>query len=466
MSKPTKQIVAKQGSKTYKVLDYLLDHPELTFETYGEAAEYLDQEFLEINLSTLKEIVSYYNQGLYDVGGRTSDNQMILITPNQKTYGRGGVEVKQSSNSSSGTEDYQTEDRKTHNSLNYLSAFVDGRVLNLNEFCEHYNLLFDDLEAKSCKLVTHNGGAYYNIVFKDKELDNQIQTWNDALDKVRSQMKVDRYFKTKHTPKTSGNSVGVVHISDIHLGAFVQDLIHTPDYNVEVVKQKLTQVVAQINNQKFDRVVVNFLGDLIESFSGLNHINTWKETEQGIFGAKVVKLCAEILDEFLLSKIENLEKVNMIGGNHGRASSDNKEDTKAGAEDLISWGLKLMGYDITFNPLLISDNIDGIQYILTHGDKKLTNRPSSDLIVKYGNQNIFNLLISGHLHSRIQKLSANQIDKFHMVDDDNPLFRKIVAPSIFTGNSYSDDNGWHTSSGFIMTTNNGNGVPIVIDIPI
>ena len=48
-----------------------------------------------------------------------------------------------------------------------LSAWSDkGRMMSIEEYCEHYNLPRKDIT--SYKLVSHTGTPYYNIVFKEQ----------------------------------------------------------------------------------------------------------------------------------------------------------------------------------------------------------------------------------------------------------------------------------------------------------
>jgi hypothetical protein len=169
----------------------------------------------------------------------------------------------------------------------------------------------------------------------------------------------------------------------------------------------------------------------------------------------------------------------MVGGNHDRVTSNNKEDTKGGVADLVAAMLRLSGYDVTFSPLVVPVEIDGIMYIMLHGDKGVSKRSTSDIICSYGQlkkpviedgkiveKKMFNFVLEGHLHSRIQRMSAGAIDKFKIVTDDSIDMRRQVLPSIFTGNSYSEDNNWFSNSGIVITHNNGRGVPCVLDLPI
>lgn len=339
-----------------------------------------------------------------------------------------------------------------------LSALrPDGKIMSPKEFMKAYGL--DPADVKSYKLVTHTGTPYYNIASK---------TADDELEMDISEVKeiIQEYMKAlppanPPTYKLSGKRVMVVTLSDIHFGAYVRDLIRTQDYSLDILVGKLRDMVGVINAHGASEVHVHILGDLIESFTGLNHKNSWKGLQKGLYGAEVIKVACRVLHEELLSKIHNLNRVQVVGGNHDRLTSDKTEDTDSGAANLICWGLSLLGYNITFNPFVINSVVDGISYILLHGHDSISKRPTKDICWDYGKHGLFNFIAEGHLHSIIEKLSATQKDNFNTTKDDAVDHRRIVCPSLFTGNDFSERLGYTTNSGFIMSENNGKGVPNV-----
>jgi len=322
--------------------------------------------------------------------------------------------------------------RTNFNQNNYLPAVVDGKLLDMEAFCKHYGLEVKDVLRY--KLVTHAGGAYYNITMADNSSDKVVDDMREVF---------EREIKKTRSPLPLKGRVGVVTVTDIHIGS------KTENYNIEVIIDSLDKIAKQVNKMGFDSVVVNNLGDTIETFSGKNHPNSWQSIEEGMYGANVVKVAADILDNFL-SKIDNLSYVNFIGGNHGRSSASRDEDTKAGAEDLIAYCLELMGHDIRFNPRIISEEIDGVQYILTHGDKRISKLAGAELVLQYGDPKKFNLIQSGHLHT----------EKF---EEESDIFRKYKVSPIIKENEYSKDGGWTSRSGYSVAWNNGDGIPHILN---
>lgn len=344
---------------------------------------------------------------------------------------------------------------KQYNNKTTLSALKnDGSIMNIYEYCSHYGIPYD--QARTYKLVTHTGVPYYNIAsnilaeepsIDECELKHLIQ---EGLDNIRLENKT-----------ATGTGVGVVKIADLHLGAYVDGLIRTKNFSIDILANKLHDAALQINKRGYETVHVHILGDLIESFTGLSHKNTWKGLDKAMVGAEAVKLVTKILHVNFLNVINNLGDVKVVAGNHDRVTSDNKEDVQGGAANLVCWGLALLGYDIEFNPLVITHNVDGICHILTHGHHVISKRSTQQLCWDYGKQGMYNLICEGHLHSTIQKLNVRQRDSYNTIKDDSVDHKRITCPSFFTGNFYSESLGYTSESGFMITEDNGKGVPNV-----
>lgn len=338
-----------------------------------------------------------------------------------------------------------------------LSALnPDGSIMTIQEYCKVYGL--DPNEVRSYKLISHTGVPYYNWASHTIEGDDDELT----IEEVRQSIAV-HLAKYTYTPrKISGaKKVDVVKISDLHFGAYIDGLIKTKEFSISILVDYLNDAVQHINDCNGDIVHVHILGDLIESFTGLNHKNSWKGLQKGMIGAEVIKLCTQVLHTDFLSKINNLGEVKIIAGNHDRLTSDKSEDTDGGAADLIAWGLKLIGYSVEFNALVITHEVDDICHILAHGDKGISKKSTKSICWDYGRQGMFNLVCEGHLHSIIEKLSVSQRETFKTVKDDAVDHRRMYIPSLFTGNGFSEHLGYTSNAGFVMVRNNGKGIPNV-----
>lgn len=332
----------------------------------------------------------------------------------------------------------------------------DGSIMSIEEYCSVYGIPFE--HARTYKLVTHTGTPYYNIASNVLEQESYVseQELKDLIKEGLESVKL-----TSLTDPNASNYVGVVKLADLHLGAYVDNLIRTKNFSIDILANKLFDAATEVNKRDYSVVHIHILGDLIESFTGLSHKNTWKGLDKAMVGAEAVKLVVKILHDNFLSRIKNLGEVKVVAGNHDRVTSDNKEDVQGGAANLVCWGLELIGYNVEFNPLVITHYVDGICHILTHGHHPISKKSTKQLCWDYGMQGVYNLICEGHLHSIIQKLNVNQRDSYQTIKDDAVDHRRINCPSFFTGNFFSESLGYTSESGFIITENNGKGVPNV-----
>lgn len=458
MSKPKNKVTLEEGSSQHQILELLFDN-QFSAKNYAELSRDLSSGLgYTYDRRKLGECVNWYNQGLYVFRGKTVNDTGELKPLVQNVASPDGFfEFWE--------EEVEEEPVKAvHETAGKVVDYDDldeEELTTFHEFCKQAGI--DPSEAVGGWIKTDNLSVRVksDVVNSEDELDKLLEVAKERLtDEFWSDTRLEPYDDSLDV------NIGVAHLSDLHIGSYVKGLTKTPDFDLSILKDKLLNAAHQINSFGFDSVYIRIYGDLVESFSGLNHPNTWKELEQGIHGVEAIKIVVKVIDEFFLSKVENITKVSMIGGNHDRVTSNNKEDGKGGVADLVSFCLDLKGYNVEFNSLVLSDEIDGIQYIMLHGDKGVSKRATKDIIWDYGKQGIFNYVIEGHLHSRIQRLSSKAIDKYQMVTDDSIDCRRQVLPSIFTGNSYSDENNWFSNSGIMISYNNGKGLPITVDIPV
>ena len=333
-----------------------------------------------------------------------------------------------------------------------------NKYLSIEEFCDKYGL--DKTSVKSSKLVSHNASHMtYNIAFYEDNSPSHMSI--EEVKPILSKLLLDLKKPYKVVNTNALNRVGVVKIADLHVGALIEGLIRTKDYNVDILREKLLRAADEINNRCYKTVHVHLIGDLIETFTGLSHINSWKSVDKNIVGANAVKVAVQILTESFLEKINNLGEVKIIAGNHDRVTSNNKEDVEGDAANLIAWALDLLGYSVEFNPVVITHVVDGIAHILTHGHHGISKKSTKQLCWDYGVKGKYNLICEGHLHSIIQKLTSAKRENFTTIQDDAVDHRRFNCPSFFTGNYYSETLGYTSESGFVITEDNGNGVPNV-----
>jgi predicted phosphodiesterase len=352
---------------------------------------------------------------------------------------------------------------------NYRKNMIEEEKVDLNKYsgekgASQYKELIEQLQSENMKVKSlWTSGDKINIsVAPDthKEKEDYSSLLKEELLKHIKENKSS--FKKKSTPY-AGNKVGVAITADYHIGAYIEGLVKTQDFSIGQVIEYLDQVAEDINSFRYSEVHLIILGDLIESFTGLNHINSWKGLESGAYGGNVVIMAYEILKNFF-SKITNLSNVYMISGNHDRVTSNNQEDVDGDVAKILAYFLaqNCKGVNIDFHPMVITKVIDNICYIMTHGHLGFSNKDLGKVLFQYGKQGYYNVLLSGHLHTR---RSTQNIISTQTIMDDCADYRSIICPSLFTGNFYSESNGWTSTAGYLIIENRFNK-PLVVDIPL
>jgi|GEM_PF-2328545 len=253
--------------------------------------------------------------------------------------------------------------------------------------------------------------------------------------------------------KASGDPIAIT-VQDIHIGAEVMYSKNLPAYNDEIVIRRLDEVALETNKMNSSSVTICINGDIIESFTGLNHINSWKGIGRNGYGTEVTIKAIEILSSFI-EKIHNVNEVLIVSGNHDRTTSNNNEDVTGEVVRWIQYVLNIRFgslFNVEWTPDVMVRKLNGLGIIWTHGHLSISKRNPSEIINLYGLGLPFNLIMEGHLHTRkIKYDSANG--------------RSYVGSSIFSGNTYSKQLGFSTLPGFTIVSSK-NGYPIVVDIPI
>lgn len=234
----------------------------------------------------------------------------------------------------------------------------------------------------------------------------------------------------------------VVTIADMHTGANVKDVQRTHDFDSKVIKKRLNTIAKAINKGNYTHVNLAIMGDMFQG-SPYNHIGAGNTIAEQY--AQQFKVAFKLLVNFI-GKVNNVSSIYAVGGNHDRASSDNRQDQKSSMLDILVFMLsKIIDIPIKFHHDTISFKADGVCYILQHGHFNYHKKGAADIILDHGEIDMFNMIIRGHLHS-LQILN----------NDDRRNYRRIIVPSIYTGEDYSSTGGWSNNSGFVIfeTTNN------------
>lgn len=311
------------------------------------------------------------------------------------------------------------------------------------------------------------------ITHEEPHIQTNYSVWIKFKPKDRTQEYLDRIeeqvlsWESSKPQVKKGSGVGVINLADFHIGADIKELLRTLDFDINILQDRLAQIAAQVNSKGYKEVHVNMVGDFIESFTGLNHLNSWRSMDKKMIGANIVIVATRIIANFL-SSINNLVCVNMVAGNHDRSTPDSKIDNMGEIAGILAYTLGLtIDVEIDYHPFLISKDIDGMHYVIYHGDKAMAGKDAAKILFEYGDNSKYNILMSGHLHTRkTEKTYKRQFytyETVQVVSMDDLNYRKLVLPPLFTGNHYSETLGFASNPGYVDITNNGNGRPIVTD---
>jgi len=431
-----------------------------------------------------KELVEIYSE----VGGVIAETARVFCKRNKLVYddtfrrkvsaylSRLGVSKNQKQVSQ---EDSQKWDENVNKEEAYLEQIASEKVKTLEDLVRVCNIDLDSWEIERWLCNTWGVTAFKDNPKGTYRTNYQVKVWlkrkavtlEQGIEKV---LEVIDKYTPKSLVKSSGNNKHIVAtMADFHIGADIKDLVRTPDFNVEILLDYISYCVDKINAYGASAVTLNLLGDFYESISGMNHENTFKSLGRNMWGGNVIILANEIMATHLISKINNLESVNIVSGNHDRMTASNKLDnTGEGAK--VLWHMLKKDFPtlpIDYSNSVITVEIDGINYILTHGDKGISRKDVSKVVFDYGDPKLFNLLMEGHFHSRKTVKALTQKGKFYeeveVVSLDEANYRKINVASLFTGNYYSESLGFSGTAGMTISFNNGvSNRPEVHDICI
>ena len=298
-------------------------------------------------------------------------------------------------------------------------------------------------------------------VWFKKRVDAGVD-WQEVFAGVNKHFRTSRYAKRK-TKAVPGNGIGVVGTADFHFGAYVDDLLRSDKFNIEVLVKYLEDAADIINQKQYKEVHLALLGDFIESFTGLNHRNSWKGLGKGMYGMNSIILCFEILMQSFVGRIHNVAGIYIVSGNHDRVTSEKENDAKGEVAEMLAYLFRkqLPDINVHYHPMVLSITIDGINYLMSHGHLSFMQKELSKILFDYGKQGVYNVIMQGHKHTRhvtkTVKRKQYEWNNTTVVQLDEADYRAIIMPPLFTGNFFSEALGFSSSAGFAIMENNGRG---------
>ena len=355
-----------------------------------------------------------------------------------------------------------------------LTAKTEKSIQSLDEAIEFFEV---DLSVWEVERFIVNS---WDVSMKDrdgksfKRTNYQVKVWLKPREFTFEEVIQDLEPKiNEYTPielnYVRGKGTITVELADFHIGAEIRNLLKTPDFDINILLNYLNEVTSIVNSYNAESVIINLHGDFVESISGLNHSDSWKGIGKEMYGANVLIIANQILAGSLISRINNVTKINIVAGNHDRITPSKHVDGKGEGAKLLAWTLKkdFPNIEINYDSLILVDDIDGINHIITHGHHGISKKDFAKVVADYGDSMMYNLWTEGHLHSRnytkALKTKLAVYDNVEYVSMDGQNYRKLVLPSLFTGNFFSESIGYTSWAGFVITENNGKGIPNIYD---
>tara|TARA_R110000772_G_C13310332_1_gene440561 strand:- start:3021 stop:4334 length:1314 start_codon:yes stop_codon:yes gene_type:complete len=355
----------------------------------------------------------------------------------------------------------EEKESMTESSDGVILTYLGGRPLKSKEDAvRHFKIdlnkyTIDKFECKawstSMKVKREGKAMGFDVV--------QVQNYGVTVKLLRACPELlwkNIKYKKRSVAKRKGSKLGwgVIPLGDFHAGAFTADLQRTQDFNIGILAGYLEEIAKEVNGKQYKKVYLCLLGDFIESFTGLNHINSWKGLDKNAYGINGLIMTHELLSKHLYSKIDNLELVDFVPGNHDRVTSNNKEDVLGEVAYALQY-LFQKDYSSIESEVFQSVSkriLDGIGYLGMHGHLGLSKKDTGKIVQDYGfSEAEYHVVMQGHTHARETKKTLKKkiavYEDIIVVQHDSLDYRKITVAPLFTGNLYSENMGFSSTAG-------------------
>lgn len=195
-----------------------------------------------------------------------------------------------------------------------LSAVKDGKIMNIDDYCEHHNLPRKDV--LSYKLVAHTGTPWFNIAFKEVNVhieDLTSEYIESTIKKFINPVKV----KNRSSKDTEEYTFSRLVLSDIHIGMCTDSngaAMYATPWNEEELMKRLERVVEDVLYKATgDMLIIDELGDYLDGWDGFTargghklpqNMDNRKAFDVGIrFKVELVDRLVEFFDKIVLNNI-------------------------------------------------------------------------------------------------------------------------------------------------------------------
>jgi predicted phosphodiesterase len=310
-----------------------------------------------------------------------------------------------------------------------------------------------DVERWLCNTwgVTNGKGEYFTnfqvklwFVKKKKKVE---EYYNELHDYIKNNTKPVKFKPDTSTSRTPA----IWAMSDMHLG------LNNEGNGVDAFCSRLNIIAGVINKsaRKENHILIG--GDLLESgASGYMHTTQIYESIASLTGVSGIRSFYVLFKKHFLDLLEvPVTSILVVAGNHDRSSKDSKDASPFGSMAEVFYHFlcdNLEGVEVLYGFDVLQKTIDGVDYILTHGDNAAAKNVPI-MIQDYGDPNAdYHVLITAHYHSRktekTMKIKSVIYEKRITVQEENLNFRKIQLAPLCLANGYAKKLGKSSGCGF------------------
>lgn len=123
----------------------------------------------------------------------------------------------------------------------------DGRLLDIDEYCEKYSLPIENV--RSYKLVSHTGIPYYNIQFKENylsEIEAESKVYENLINFISNNPATYPTLKRKIN---KDSHLLVINPADVHIGKLASSFESHDEYNTSIAVQRVREGVDGLLNK-------------------------------------------------------------------------------------------------------------------------------------------------------------------------------------------------------------------------
>lgn len=378
-----------------------------------------------------------------------SDEELIFRICSMKTN-ETWQEIADGLNKELNTEYTESKFRKQYQSFQRMFDSVKHKIVDSNEHIEELDKKQDELYKQQVK-TSDKLREYRGVMREEARIENLIDTMENAISKL-PKLAFDNTAVNR-----IGSSVGILKISDWHIGKVVNNFFNK--YNKQVACERVDKLIEEtikycdLTNVKV--LYVANLGDLIE---GNLRVTTRVEAEENVI--EQIMFVSELLANMIVKLQSYGLEIKYIStlDNHSRSTPDYKQHIeKESFVKLVDFYLRArLGDTIEFISNIIDDNIgyvriDDRNHFFVHGHLKAH---SPHLIVQ-------NLAIPLNI-----KVDYVHIGHWHKSDNKEFHYAKVYTnPSLCGVDDYAFNNGWFSKAGQrLLIVDNGNEIDFNINL--